>query len=198
MRNDIVARILSGWRLLQRDRGHGLCRLVVMTMLLAAMIVDVATAQAEQAAAANIPERIAGMERVELVSGMEAARIIDRMHQGSVATQSNFIARYKGGGHSADYYLSLYMTPEQAVKAMEDMAEVMAREGHGFTHLMKRDEDGLPFYMALGQGQAHYFFARDVELVWLAVDIAVAEKAVMEILRQQSPTDENNAPIRTN
>ncbi len=65
---------------------------------------------------------------------------------------------------------------------MEDMARVMEEEGHGFSHLMQRVQNGIVFYMALGQGQAHYFFARSVELVWLAVDKEIAEQAIMEVL----------------
>ncbi|SDB51333.1 hypothetical protein SAMN05660653_02531 [Desulfonatronum thiosulfatophilum] len=183
MRSYIIIQLLPDWRLPYRGHGLALGRLFVMALLLGAVaFLGSGNVQADQVDEANIPERIAGMERVRVVSGMEAARIIDRMHQGNVATQANFIAHYEGGGHSADYYLSLYETPEQAVKGMEDMAEVMAREGHGFSHLMKRDKDGLPFYMALGQGQAHYFFARGLELVWLAVDMKVAEKALMDVL----------------
>jgi len=75
-----------------------------------------------------------------------------------------------------------YETPDQAEAAMEAMAAVMQQEGHGFSHLMKRTEQGTDFYMALAQDQAHYFFAKDNELAWLAVDIPVAEKAVKEIL----------------
>lgn len=130
-----------------------------------------------------VPKNIAGMTLVNLIDGAEAARIIDRMHQGNVATLENFIATYQGLQGAATYYVSLYDTPQQATKDMEEMAEIMAREGHGFSHLMRREANGTVFYMALGQGQAHYFFARDTELVWLAVDKGIAEQALEDILR---------------
>ncbi|MDO9584819.1 MAG: hypothetical protein Q7J24_17195 [Desulfomicrobium sp.] len=133
-------------------------------------------------AAVNLPQAIAGMELVRAIKGDEAAAIIDRLHHGTVATRANAIGEYEGGGRSATYYVSLYDDPRQAVQAMEDMAAVMSAGGHGFSHLMKRTAEGLEFYMALGQGQAHYFFARGEELVWLAVDMEVAEGAVKEIL----------------
>ncbi len=34
------------------------------------------------------------------------------------------------------------------------MARVMEEEEHGFSHLMQRVQNGIVFYMALGQGQA--------------------------------------------
>jgi hypothetical protein len=137
---------------------------------------------AELPGAVSLPQSIAGMELVQAIEGAEAAAIIDRLHHGTVATRANAIGEYAGGGRSATYYVSLYDNPKQAVQAMEDMAAVMSGGGHGFSHLMKRTAADREFYMALGQGQAHYFFARDAELVWLAVDMDVAEGAVKEVL----------------
>ncbi len=129
-----------------------------------------------------IPRSIAGMELVELIDGQRAAAIIDRMHHGDVSTQVNYIAEYKGPPGSATYYVSLYDDPRRVVTDMEEMAEIMAKESHGFSHLMRRVKNDVVFYMALGQGQAHYFFARDLELVWLAVDVDVAELALEDVL----------------
>lgn len=136
---------------------------------------------AEHLSSEHMPETIVGMQLEKVISGEEAARIVNRMHRDEVATRENFIGHYQGDGRSAVYYVSLYDSPDQAEDAMEAMAAVMKKEGHGFTHLMKRSDQDTPFYMALGQGQAHYFFSRDIELVWLAVDIPVAEKAIIEI-----------------
>ncbi len=153
-----------------------------MSVLLLTLLVLIAAQASEQPLDSALPAVIAGMEITERISGEEAARIVNRMHRGEVATQANFIGHYQGGGNRAAYYISLYESPDQAEGAMESMAAVMKQEGHGFSHLMKRTEQGTDFYMALGQDQAHYFFARDNELAWLAVDIPVAETAVKEIL----------------
>jgi len=131
----------------------------------------------------HLPRVIAGMNLENVIEGPKAAQIINRLHRGDVATHENAIANYRSQGHSATYYVSLYDDPGQAKQAMEDMAQVMAEGGHGFAHLMKRTQDEQQFYMALGQGQAHYFFARDVELIWLAVDKGIAEEAIMDVLR---------------
>ncbi len=151
-------------------------------MLLAVFFFFVCPSSAQDITKELLPASIAGMELKEVVSGEEAARIINRMHQGEVATHSDFIAEYRGEPGEATYYLSLYEQPEQAVLAMEDMARVMKKEGHGFSHLMSRVHNDKVFYMALGQGQAHYFFARGVELVWLAVDTEIAEQAILDVL----------------
>ena len=165
---------------------------ILILLVLTTFFMPVPTTATDQTAdqASSIPEfiprSIAGMDLVELIDGERAAVIIDRMHRGDVATQANFIAEYQGPPGAATYYVSLYNDPSQAVDDMQEMAVIMAKEGHGFSHLMRREKNGTAFYMALGQGQAHYFFARDIELVWLAVDMDVAEKALEEILEQGS------------
>lgn len=146
------------------------------------VLVNPGQSSADQAEINFLPSSIAEMNLVETISGSKAVRIINQMHHGNVATKSNYIGRYLGTTSSATYYVSIYDDSAQAEKAMEDMSRVMEQQGHGFAHLMKRNEKGRIFYMALGQDQAHYFFARDVELVWLAVDVQVAEKAIKEIL----------------
>jgi len=130
----------------------------------------------------RLPESIMHMEKKRTFSGEKASRTVDRMHRGQVATGRDFIAEYMGSGHSATYYLSLYADPDKAHEAMESMARVMEETGHEFTHLMPRTVKGKKVFMALGHGQAHYFFARDNELVWLAVDTEVAEAALEEVL----------------
>jgi hypothetical protein len=165
-----------------------MCLFLIMPVLSLSLFFLVAAQASEQPVDYALPSIIAGMEITERISGEEAARIVNRMHQGEVATQANFIGHYQGSDNRATYYVSLYESPDQAEAAMVAMAAVMKQEGHGFSHLMKRTEQGTDFYMALGQDQAHYFFARDNELAWLAVDIPVAEAAVKEILTKGSET----------
>ena len=153
-----------------------------MYFMLAAAIVFACPSAVLAGPGEYLPAYIYGMEQKKVISGKEASRIINRMHRGDVATNFDYIAEYRSEAGSATYYLSIYTHPEQAVKAMEDMARIMQEEEHGFSHLMQRFLNGNVFYMALGQGQAHYFFARDVELVWLEVDMEIAEQAIMEVL----------------
>jgi hypothetical protein len=160
--------------------------LVLLALITAFIATPVAADQTdapEVAAPGFIPRSIAGMTLINLIDGAEAAKVIDRMHHGDVATRENFIATYQGLRGSATYYVSLYDDPARAVMAMEEMARIMGKEAHGFSHLMRRTRGEIPFYMALGQGQAHYFFTRDIELIWLAVDVDIAEQALEEILQ---------------
>ncbi len=131
---------------------------------------------------ALIPSAILHMDKQEVKSGAEAAGIIDRMHHGRVATGNDYIVRYEGNGNSSTLYVSVYENNDMAVSAMEDMARVMRKTDHDFNHFMKRMVRDRVVYMALGQGQAHYFFVRDKDLIWLAVDTEVAEQALEDVL----------------
>jgi hypothetical protein len=134
----------------------------------------------------HLPRTIAGMNLEGVIDGAKAAQIINRMHRTEVATRTNAIGQYRGRGQSATYYVSVYEDPGQAKQAMKDMARVIAEGGHGFVHLRQRMHGEKLFYMTLGQGQAHYFFARDVELIWLAVDKGIAEEAILDLLSMGS------------
>ncbi len=129
----------------------------------------------------KLPESILEMEKTEVMKGEEASTKVDRMHRGEVATGRDFIAEYSDGEYSATYYVSLYDEPEVAVEARQEMARVMEETSHEFSHFMQRTVNGHTVYMALAHGQAHYFFAQDKELVWLAVDMPVAEDSLKEI-----------------
>ena len=129
----------------------------------------------------GLPESILGMEKTEVMKGKEASKKVDRMHRGDVATGMDYIVEYSDGDHSATYYVSLYDEPEEAVKAKQEMARKMEETSHEFSHFMHRTVNEHTVYMALAHDQAHYFFAQELELVWLAVDISVAEDALKEL-----------------
>ncbi len=129
----------------------------------------------------KLPESILGMEKTDVLKGQKASKKVDRMHRGQVATGFDYIAEYSDDEYSATYYVSLYDEPEDAKKAMQDMAKKMEKTSHEFSHFMQRKVNGHAVYMALANKQAHYFFAHGKELVWLAVDIAVAEDALEEV-----------------
>ncbi len=129
----------------------------------------------------KLPESILGMEKTGVLKGEKASEQVDRMHHGQVTTGSDYIAEYSDDEHSATYYVSLYDEPEDAIKVMQDMAKKMEKTSHEFSHFMLRKVNEHTVYMALGNEQAHYFFAHGKELVWLAVDIAVAEDALEEV-----------------
>jgi len=144
------------------------------------LLLLVSCAQREES---PVPESILHLERTELLSGESASEIINHLHQIEVTPADNYVGRYEGDGHRATYYLSLYEDSNEANSELQAMVASMERGGHVFDHIRKISVKDHEVWMALGMGQAHYFFARDNRLIWLAVDVPIAEDAVNSLFQ---------------
>ncbi len=113
------------------------------------------------------PERIGAKERLRVISGEQAARVVNRMHGQSVATDANVIAEYGKGDKRDILYVSRYAEPEAAVKAYKLMLEKMAgAKKSPFYHLRPLDQFGGKAYMTLGMGAVHYIYRSGNSLLW--------------------------------
>jgi len=142
------------------------------------LLVIVACSQREESPA---PDAILHLNRTELLSGESAAEIINHLHQKNVTPAENYVGRYEGDGHTATYYLSLYSDVDEANSELRAMVETMERGGHIFDHIRKISVNDRDVWMALGMGQAHYFFAQDNRLIWLSVDVPIAQDAIQSL-----------------
>lgn len=153
-----------------------------MKKLIPVLAVVVLLAACSQQEEGPVPSSILHLERTELLSGDSAAEIINHLHQKSVTPAENYVGRYEGEGHTATYYVSLYNTPEEADTELDAMVESMELGGHIFDHVRQRSVNDRYIWMALGMGQAHYFYAEGNQLIWLAIDVPVAEDAIQSLL----------------
>jgi hypothetical protein len=129
-----------------------------------------------------LPERILDLKLSEKIKGDAATEIIDHLHMKSVAPSDNYIGRYRDNGHTATYYLSLYNDPAEAEAELHAMVSSMELGGHVFDHIRQRSVNNREIYMALGMGQAHYFYSEGNELIWLAIDIPIAETVICSLI----------------
>jgi len=113
------------------------------------------------------PEGIGEKERIRVVDGNQAARIINRMHNQSVAADANVIAEY--GKEKKDLlYISYYADQKQAKKAFDLMIEKMTVDKKApFFHLMPLNTYTKPVYFTLGMGARHYIYQSGNYLLWL-------------------------------
>jgi len=129
-----------------------------------------------------LPNAILNLEKVETLSGNEAANVIDHLHQNEVTPAQNYVGRYADEQYTATYYLSLYDSSDEAQEELRAMVESMERGGHVFDHVRKINIKDKDVWMALGMGQAHYFYAEGNQLIWLAIDVPLAEEAIESLL----------------
>ena len=129
------------------------------------------------------PEGIGEKERVRVVDGNQAARIINSMHNQSVAADANVIAEY--GKEKKDLlYISYYADQKQAKKAFDLMIEKMtaAKKGPVF-HLMSLNTYTKPVYFTLGMGAKHYIYQSGNYLLWLQTYQAFDDKLPPRLLK---------------
>ena len=114
------------------------------------------------------PDKIGAKERLRVISGDQAARVVNRMHGQSVATDANIIAEYGTGEQKDILYISRYAEPEAAQKAYDLMLEKMAgAKKSPFYHLMPMGQYQGKAYMTLGLGAVHYIYQSGNSLLWL-------------------------------
>ena len=113
------------------------------------------------------PDKIGEKERLRVVSGKQAARVVNKMHGQSVATDGNVIAEYGEGEKKDLLYISRYADPKAAQEAFDLMIEKMAAAKNSpFYHLMPIDKYQKKAYMTLGMGAVHYIYPSGPFLLW--------------------------------
>jgi hypothetical protein len=79
-------------------------------------------------------------------------------------------------------FRSRFASVEMADSLLGEMSESIGEGSDGFTHHTRFEAGDREIHMVLGQGQVHFFFARDGELTWLGIDAAQARAGLSEIL----------------
>ena len=114
------------------------------------------------------PDRIGAKERLRVISGQQAAKVVNRMHGQSVATNTNVIVEYGEGEKKDILYLSRYTDSRSAQEAFDLMIGKMAvAKKSPFSHLMPIGKYQKKVYMALGMGAVHYIYPFGNYLLWL-------------------------------
>jgi len=129
-----------------------------------------------------LPLVIQGMLRVDVMAGPQAAAMLGRMHGEDVAPIESYVGRYSGETGNATLFLSQFSTEETADSLLSEMSESIGEGSSEFSHHTQFEAGASPIHMVLGQGQVHFFFTRDDELLWLAVDGDVARPALAQVL----------------
>ncbi len=113
------------------------------------------------------PEKIGEKERVREIRGNQAARVVNKLHGLSVATDANVIAEY-GRDPKDILYITYYRDRGDAQKAFDLMiAKMAAAKGGPFFHLMPMGRYDNKVYMTLGMGAVHYIYRSGHTLLWL-------------------------------
>jgi hypothetical protein len=130
----------------------------------------------------STPEKIGEKERTRVITGKQAARIVNKMHGQSVATDANVIAEY--GREKKDLlYISYYAGQSQAKEAFDLMIKKMAAAEKGpFFHFMPLSKYENRVYITLGMGASHYIYRSGRYLLWFQTYQSFADRLPQQLL----------------
>jgi len=129
----------------------------------------------------STPEKIGAKERIRVITGKQAARVVDKMHGRSVATDANVIAEY-GRERKDLLYVSYYADQWQAKAAFDSMIEKMSAAKKGpFFHLMPLSKYENKVYFTLGMGASHYIYLSGRYLLWFQTFQSFGDKLPEEL-----------------
>lgn len=132
-----------------------------------------------------LPQSIGSMRLEKVQSGEEARREIDRLHGKQLSFLRGYIGTYVAENGSGQLWVSEHSSEREATEVIEKMAHGMKQgKQQQFWHFRKMMIEQRPVYLAVGMGQAHYFFQKGAKVIWLAVDPSLAKEAIRDAVRK--------------
>jgi len=131
-----------------------------------------------------LPQYIGSMRLEKVQSGEEARREIDRLHGKQISLLRGYIGTYVAENGRGQLWVSEHSSDREATEAIENMAHGMKQGKEQFWHFRKMVIEQRPVYLAVGMGQAHYFFRNGAKVIWLAVDPSLAKEAIRDVVRE--------------
>ena len=131
-----------------------------------------------------LPQSIGSMRLEKVQSGEEARREIDRLHGKQISFLRGYIGTYVAENGRGQLWVSEHSSEREATEAIEKMAHGMRQGKKQFWHFRKIMVEQRPVYLAIGMGQAHYFFQNGPKVIWLAVEPSLAKEAIRDAVRK--------------
>lgn len=131
-----------------------------------------------------LPQSIGSMRLEKVQSGDEARQEIDRLHGKQISLLRGYIGTYVAENGRGQLWVSEHSSDRKATEAVEKMAHGMKQAKQQFWHFRKMIIEQRPVYLAVGMGQAHYFFQNGAKVIWLSVDPSLAKDAIRDSVRK--------------
>ncbi|MBU2600939.1 MAG: hypothetical protein KKA32_02055 [Actinobacteria bacterium] len=135
-----------------------------------------------------VPPTLGGLPLADLAKGDEARAQVEQLHGKSLGAglEAAWTATYgsvSGSGMAdATLWISRAARAEDARTLFERMTDRISEGNSPFEGLRPMRWDDVEGYALDGMGQKHYYFLVGSDLYWIAVDPAVAEAVVAELL----------------
>ncbi len=131
---------------------------------------------------APLPDSLSGLSLKSYSFGNTAVEEINKLHGLTFPLSSGAVGVY-GAENQAILWISGSRSRFSAKKLLLEMADRIAEGNSPFIPINEFMDTNRTIYELDGHGQIHYYFQSKKLLVWLAVDYALAETTLAEVLK---------------
>ncbi len=119
---------------------------------------------------------VAGLKLASLVEGDSAKQQIVQLHQVEIPLKEAYVASYKGDkNQEVTIWVSVSDNDAGANDLLNQMDSKMD-SSKTFTEHQEAPIGGITYHFVRGMGQAHYFYQRGNDVIWIAIKADSAEE----------------------
>lgn len=141
------------------------------------------------------PGTLGDLKLLHASQGREALQEINRLHGKDIGAKAGYVAHYEKQGAGAMVYVAEASSTDQATRQIDQMRARIQRGDTPFSGLKTLTAAGTTLYSVLGQGQTHYFYRQEANVLWLAADAPVAKQSLAALVAE--PTNPSRAAKRS-
>lgn len=128
----------------------------------------------------DVPQEITGLAMTQFISGPEAVGNIQQLHGVEIPLAGGVVAA--NGNQNIILWVSDAGDVTTAMELTELMRDRIAEGGSPFVELGDFELEGKTIFALDGLGQVHYYWQAGNLVIWLAVDVDLAEHAMREMI----------------
>jgi len=128
----------------------------------------------------HLPDQLAGLQRLDYKTGAQTMAEFESLHGKQFPLTSGAIGIY--GDQQVTVWAAGTSSDSNALQLVEAMRESIAEGNSPFMPLTQTNNDNRSVYVLEGMGQKHFYFQSKNLVVWVAVDPALADTVIQEIL----------------
>lgn len=130
--------------------------------------------------AVTLPDQIGDLPRTDYRTGAQAMAEFEELHGKRFHLTAGTIGIY--GKQQITVWVAGTSSDSTAAQMVEAMRERIAEGNSPFTPLSQTTDKNRTVYVLEGMGQKHFYFQSKNLVVWVAVEPALAEAVIQQIL----------------
>ncbi len=124
-------------------------------------------------------QTVGALQLVELIQGEAAKESIFQLHRTTMDFKQAYVAKYAGGQEQMTIWVSV-APDETAARRQIGLMHEKIDDNQLFSNHQTAPVNGINYHFVEGMGQAHYFYQRGDDVIWIAIQ--ASEQNTMKIL----------------